>query len=889
MHFRLRYLLNKSLVAAVLVLAAGATSAQPYRDADLPVADRVQDLLARMTLKEKAWQLFMLAGSLGDGVQRYQGGAFGFQLGRTCADEDPAACANDIQRYFVEQTRLGIPVILFDEALHGLTQPGATSFPQAIGLAATFDTDLMREVADAIADECRARGVRQVLSPVVNIADDVRWGRTEETYGEDPYLVSEMGVAFVAGFTRQGILTTPKHFIANVGAGGRDSYPIQASERRIRDHDLPPFVACIERGGSRSIMTSYNSLDGLPCTANGWLNNQVLKQELGFDGFVISDAGAVGGANVLHFTAGDYPDAAAQALAGGLDVIFQTCFDHFDLFWPAFRDGRIPQDVLDDAVTRVLRAKFDLGLFEHPYIEARHMISAAQMNQHRQLARRAAQEAVVLLKNDANTLPLRRDLRQVAVLGPDAAEARLGGYSGPGNDVVSVLDGLRRRLEPSTRVVHAQGCPRLDTAYATIPSDALSCTRDGARQPGLLGEYYDNIQLAGDPVLTRVDPQLGFQWTLFSPDPERLPGDFYSVRWTGRLTAPVTGRFAIGIEGNDGYRLYIDDELVIDNWRKRTFGHQLVDYDFTGDRTYDLRVEFFESAGNGRIRLVWNHGIATDGAAALDSAVDLAARSDVAVIVAGSEEGEFRDRADLRLPGRQEDLIRRVAGTGTPTVVVLIGGSAIVVSDWLDQVPAVLQAWYPGEAGGEALADILLGEVNPAGRLPISVPVAVGQLPLVYNHLPTGRGDDYLDLTGQPQFPFGYGLSYTQFTYGDLRLVEPQITVGDTAVARFTVSNTGPVAGDEVVQLYIRDELASVARPVLELEGFQRIHLEPGETRELHFAVTPRMLSMLDRNLLSIVEPGEFRILIGASCRDIRLRGLLTVVPRRLFLAPNRP
>ena len=520
MRSHLPSLLSRALVALAFVLASAA-AAQPYRDANLPVTARVQDLLARMTLKEKAWQLFMLAGSLDNGVQRYQDGAFGFQLGTTCVDGDPVACANDIQRHFVEATRLGIQVILFDEALHGLTQPGATSFPQAIGLAATFDTALMRDVSDAIARECRARGVRQVLSPVVNIADDVRWGRTEETYGEDPFLAAEMGVAFVTGFTRQGIITTPKHFIANVGAGGRDSYPIQVSERRLRDYYLPPFVACIERGGSGSIMTAYNSLDGIPCTANGWLNIQLLENELNFGGIVISDAGAVGGANVLHFTAGDYPDAATQALAGGLDVIFQTAFDHFDLFWPAFADGRITPAILDDAVARVLRAKFELGLFEQPYIAARHALTAAQMARHRRLARRAARKAIVLLKNDAHALPLEGHLRQVAVLGPDAVEARLGGYSGPGNDVVSVLDGLRDRLEPATRVVHAAGCSRLDTAYVTVPAACLSCNMpsngDGARQPGLLGEYYDNIHLAGDPVATRVDPQLGFQWTLFSP------------------------------------------------------------------------------------------------------------------------------------------------------------------------------------------------------------------------------------------------------------------------------------------------------------------------------------------------------------------------------------
>ncbi|MBU1700589.1 MAG: glycoside hydrolase family 3 C-terminal domain-containing protein [Candidatus Eisenbacteria bacterium] len=830
-----------------------------------------------MTLEEKFWQLFMLAGSLDEGVARYEHGAFGFQPRNYCDSASAMVCANDLQRHFVEKTRLGIPVILFEEALHGVVQPGATSFPQAIGLAATFDTDLMREVSHAIARECRALGIRQVLSPVVNIADDVRWGRVEETYGEDPLLAADMGVAFTSGFEQQGIITTPKHFIANVGNGGRDSYPIHYSERLLREIYLPPFEACIRRGGSRSIMTSYNSLDGVPCTAGDWLNDKWLKHELGFSGFVISDACAVGGANGLHGTARDYTDATAQAIKGGLDVIFQTSFDHAGLFFPAFHEGRIPPEVIDSAVARVLRAKFELGLFDQPYIDTGDAISAPEQKQHVLLARRAAQESIVLLKNDRQTLPLNRNLKQIAVLGPDAAEARLGGYSGPGNDKVSIIDGIKNKIGPSTQIVYAEGCPRVSPDYTTVPPEFLSCVQDDTLRNGLIGSYYNNINLSGDPVFTRVDPQIQFQWTLNSPDPHRLPDNFYSVRWIGKLRAPATGWVKIGVEGNDGYRLTIDGVLVIDNWHKVSFRSLAAEHHFEEGREYDLRIEYFEPTGNARLRLVWNYGMETGGDSAINEAVALAARSDAAVVVVGIEEGEFRDRANLDLPGRQEALIQRVAAAGKPTVVVLVGGGAVTMTSWLDSVPALLHVWYPGEAGGDAVADVLFGDYNPAGRLPITFPVSVGQLPLVYNHKPTGRGDDYLDLTGQPMFPFGYGMSYTQFEYSDLRLVERQISAGGAAAVHFIVKNAGAMEGDEVVQLYIRDELASMARPVTELKGFQRIHLRAGETRALHFIIGPDMLSMLDRDLKPVVEPGDFRIMIGASCKDIRLRETLTV------------
>jgi beta-glucosidase len=882
--------LSLALLIFTLIVQA---KAQPYKDAKLPVEERVKDLLARMTPEEKFWQMFMIPGDLTQDKEKYKTGIFGFQVSTVGQNANAAGqmlsyaagasaietaeTVNEMQRFFIEESRLGIPIIPFDEALHGLVRRGATAFPQSIALAATWNTELMHRVSKAIAIECKTRGIRQILSPVVNIASDVRWGRTEETYGEDPYLASEMGVAFVSEFEKMGVITTPKHYLANVGDGGRDSYPIHFNERLLREIYFPPFEACFKRGGSRSVMTSYNSLDGSPCTANDWLLNQVLKKEWGFKGFVISDAGATGGANVLHFTAKDYPESTAKSINNGLDVIFQTSYDHFKLFSPPFYDGRIDQQTIDNAVSRILKLKFELGLFENPYIDTK---AAGEWNghpAHRQLAKEAAQKSIVLLKNEKQTLPLSKTIKSVAVIGADAAEARLGGYSGPGINPVSILDGIKNKLGDEVDVRYAKGCDRENIEYVTVGSDFLSCTTDAKTQKGLNGEYFNNVTLTGKPVFTRVDPQVQFQWTLFSPDPEKLTYDFYSVRWTGKLKSPVSGKYKIGIDGNDGYRLFLNDKLLINNWKKLSKQTIVTDFSFEKDKEYDIRIDYYEPAGNAFFRLVWNVNVNNNQSDEINNAAELAAKSDVAVVVVGIEEGEFRDRAYINLPGRQEELINKTAATGTPVVVVIVGGSAVTMNNWLKNVPAVIDVWYPGEEGGNAVADVLFGDYNPAGRLPITFPVFEGQLPLVYNHKPTGRGDDYNNLTGQPLFPFGYGMSYTTFEYSDLKIDRNNISTSDSSVVRCKITNTGKLAGDEVVQLYIRDELASVARPVIELKGFCRIHLNAGETKEVSFTVNPEMLSMLDIDLKKVVEPGDFRMMIGASSKDIRLRGIITV------------
>ena len=887
------------VLAGVFIVKLNAQSVLPYKDSALSIEIRVNDLLSRMTPEEKFWQLFMIPGDLDHAKPgQYNHGIFGFQVSavgndanaaqqmlRYATKENVVSLAkkiNAIQKYFVDSSRLGIPIIAFDEALHGLVRAGATSFPQAIGLAATWDTTLMARVATAIATQTKTRGIRQVLSPVINIASDVRWGRTEETYGEDPFLTSAMGVAFMSAFEKMNIITTPKHFIANVGDGGRDSYPIHLNERWLDQIYFPPFVAAFKKAGARSVMTAYNSLDGIPCSSNQWLLTDILKKKWGFDGFVISDASAVGGAEVLHHTAKNYPESAKQAINAGLDVIFQTDYNHYKLFIPPFLDGSIDSNTINEAVKRVLKAKFELGLFEHPYVPETNLEDAHQQAACKSLARKAAVESIVLLKNtrppgqEKDVLPFTGKLKSIAVIGPDAVEARLGGYSGPGNVKINILDGIKKRAAGKVEVMYSPGCGRTTEEWIPIPGKYLSNNDSGVSRQGLKAQYFNNVYLEGEPVLTKIDDSINFSWTLYSPG-RRVNHDFYSARWTGFLKAPEGGTFKIGLDGDDGFRLYINNQLVIDNWQKQTYSTKLANYHFEKGKEYKIRVEFFEPVGNGHIKLIWNIGVPNDWENKIKQAVAVASKASVAVIVTGIKEGEFQDRAILSLPGHQEELIRQIAATGKPVVVILTGGSAITMSRWLSKVDGVLNVWYPGEEGGNAVADILFGDENPAGRLPITYPISEGQLPLIYNHEPTGRGDDYNDLSGLPLFPFGFGLSYTKFEYSNLRFDKNNINKNDSTVARFTLKNTGPVAGDEVVQLYIRELLSSVVRPVMELKGFQRVHLLPGEEKEISFSITRDLLSMLNAELKTVVEPGDFRIMIGASSRDIRLRQILTV------------
>lgn len=857
----------------------------PYQNPNLPVEERVKDLLGRMTIEEKFWQIYMMPGDLDLGKEKFSKGIFGLQVATVGASDpelkqllqyNPKLTAaetvkkiNEIQRYFVENTRLGIPIIAFDEALHGLVRGGATSFPQSIALAATFDTAMMKQVSYAIAMETKTRGIRQILSPVVNLATDVRWGRTEETYGEDPYLSACMGVNFVKSFEGMGVITTPKHFVANSGDGGRDSNPIHFTERYMEETCLVPFKACFTEGGTQSVMTAYNMLDGTPCTANPWLLLTKLRQEWGFDGFTIADADAVGIIHKLHHTVNNFAEAGADAVNGGLDVIFQTTYDEHLPFLQACLDGLVTEEALNRAAGQVLKAKFRLGLFENPYMDETEADKWNNCPAHRELSRESARKSMVLLKNENQLLPLSKQTKRIALIGEDAAEARLGGYSGPGVNKVSILDGIKNKLGSSAVILHEEGCKRVNPAYLTIPSLCLSTAEGGE---GLDGSYFNNITCSGTPDFKRRDKQIQFSWTLFAPD-SCLAVDWFSVEWKGKLKSPESGTYNIGLEGNDGYQLFIDGKKIVDKPQKASFGVTTVPFSFEKGKDYDVVVRFYENTRNARVRLVWSIGTESEDTK-MAKAVKAATEADVAIVVVGIDEGEFQDRGYLTLPGRQEELVNRVAATGKPTLVVLVGGSAIVMSQWLDNVSSVLNVWYPGEEGGNAVADVLFGDYNPSGKLPITYPIDEAQLPLNYSHKPTGRSDDYLNLTGEPLFPFGYGLSYTDFEYSNLKIVPNNNTSYNVS---FTVKNTGRYAGSEVVQLYLRDMVASVTQPITRLVHFAPVPLAVGESRDMSFTINEKELSMLDKEMKRVVEPGDFRIMVGSSSKDIRLKGTITV------------
>ena len=470
---------------------------------------------------------------------------------------------------------------------------------------------------------------------------------------------------------------------------------------------------------------------------------------------------------------------------------------------------------------------------------------------------------------------MRAASKRIALIGADATEGRVGGYSPPGAVAVTIAEGLRAGAPAGTTIRVSAGVPRLSRTLVVIPSAHFSTVRNNASVSGLSAEYWPNLTMDGAPTISRVDEKIDFGWTLNSPG-RGIPFDWYSARWTGMLTAPANGARVIGVEGNDGYRLYLDDTLRIDNWQKSSYGTRTARVRLAPGSRHRVRLEFYEATGPARLKLVWDGDVHDTQSAEIAKAVASARASDVAIVVAGIEEGEFRDRALLGLPGRQEELIRAVAATGTPVVVVLVGGSAITMP-WLDQVDAVLDVWYPGQQGGDAVADVLFGRKSPGGRLPLTFPMHEGQVPLYYAHKPTGRGDDYLDLTGLALFPFGHGLSYTTFKYQDLsvRVHDARDSVALSVAA--TITNTGTMTGDEVVQLYLHDALASVSRPMLELSGFTRLTLAPGESRAVTFDVKREQLTFLDANMRRVTEPGLWRVLLGASSKDLRLRQEVTI------------
>jgi len=750
----------------------GQSAGAKYRDPKLTIDERVADLLARMTLEEKVAEI--TGGedpriSLLDttGTYRPDQANLAFRgLYDENADFTPRQSAilrNAVQRYLREKTRLGIPWLFMSEALHGFMSNGSTSFPQALALASTWDPALVRRVFAAAGDEARSAGVGQVFTPVLDIARDPRWGRTEETYGEDPYLASRIGVAAIAGLQgdeflidRHHVMATAKHFaVHGQPEGGTNTAPGNYSERIIRENFLLPFQAAVQEAKVGSVMASYNEIDGIPSHINHWLLDRVLRQEWGFRGFVTSDGDGLQMLVQTHHVAANMAEAGRMGLAAGVDYdlsdgsVFRTFIDQV-------KEGQVPETLVDRAAGRLLAAKFRLGLFDDPYVDPDYTGKTTSGPEHRKLAVEAAQKAIVLLKNEGSLLPLDLGkLKTIAVIGPNAADVHLGGYSREPGHGVGILEGIRVRVGSSASVVYAEGCK-------------ITTARQGWR-----GWYENDVKLA--------DPK--------------------------------------------------------------------------------AQVE------------------------TVAAAAELARKADVAILVVGENESTNReawsenhlgDRDSLDLLGAQNDLVKAVVETGTPTVVFLINGRPLSINYIAEHVPAIVEGWYLGQEGGTAAANVLFGDVNPGGKLPITFPHSVGDLPDFYNHKPSANRT-YEFGTRKPLFPFGYGLSYTKFQFDNLRVEPARIEIGGVAKARVDVANTGSREGEEVAQLYLHQRVASVTRPVMQLKGFERISLKPGEKRTVEFTITPDMLSMLDADMHRVVEPGIFDLMVGPNSADTKKVALKVV------------
>jgi beta-glucosidase len=757
-----------------------------YKNPALSADKRVKDLLARMTLDEKAAQMMCVWQQKADTLVDANG-AFDLQkakasfrkghgLGQVGRPSDAAGgrnarqtaeLTNAIQKFFLEHSRLGIPVIFHEECLHGHAAIDSTSFCQPIGLGATFDPELVEQLFTMTALEARVRGTHQALTPVVDVARDPRWGRVEETYGEDPHLVARMGIAAVRGFQgdrsfrdKTRVIATLKHFAAHgQPESGMNCAPVNISLRVLRETFLSTFKACVQAAGAISVMASYNEIDGVPSHANKWLLRDVLRKEWSFKGFVVSDYYSIWELNYRpdthgHFVAADKREACALSVKAGVNIELPEpdCYLHLV---ELVKKRVLKESQLDELVAPMLYWKFKLGLFDDPYVDPTEAERLVGCDEHRKLALSAARETITLLKNDGGLAPLNiEQIQTIAVIGPNAGRCLHGGYSGAPKHNVSVLDGIKHKVGHQVNVLYSEGC---------------------------------------------------------------------------QITKP----------GN-----WSQDEV------------------WPSDPAEDRRK--------------------------IAEAIGVAKQADVIVLCIGGNEMTSReawnlkhmgDRTSLDLIGRQQELVEAMLATGKPLIAVLFNGRPLAINHLSQQVPVIFECWYLGQESGHAVADVLFGDYNPGGKLPITIPRSAGHLPAFYNYKPSARRG-YLFDDVSPLYPFGFGLSYTTFAFGPPRLEKKRIRRNGKTRVLAEVTNTGKVRGDEVVQMYIRDRVSSVTRPIKELKGFQRVSLEPGETKTVAIDIAPDQLAFYDIDMKFVVEPGEFEIMVGNSSRDVDLQTIVLTVDR---------
>jgi beta-glucosidase len=845
-----RFFILIVLFSAVCLMPASAQEF-PFRNASLPVEERVNDLVSRMTLQEKADQLLYTAPAI---------------------------------------PRLEIPSYnWWNEALHGVARSGfATVFPQSITIANSWDEGLMYNVACAISDEARAKyhefqrrgktGIYQGLtfwSPNINIFRDPRWGRGHETYGEDPFLTGRLGYQFVRGMQGDDpvylkTIATAKHYAVHSGPEPlRHSFNAKVSEVDLRETYLPAFRTLVVDAGVYSVMGAYNLFRDHPCCANPELYG-ILRNEWGFKGYIVSDCWAISDFYMFSKYAKDAAEAAAQAVKAGTDLECGVDYKHLV---EAIGRGLLNEDDINRAAKRVFTARFKLGMFDPdekvPYSQIPFFTNCSDYNN--TLARIAAQKSIVLLKNSDNILPLDREIRTLAVIGPNADnfESLIGNYNGIAKNPVTVLEGICNKVTPATRIIYAEGSDLAEGVHnlEIIPSRYLQ-TAEGIQ--GATGYYYNNRDMKGEPVFTRTDDRIDFYWEHFSPSPD-LPDDDFGVRWVTYLTPPETGTYSLGSWGSSAYEVYLEGEKVISEKNEHHAFHKEYRTELEEGKKYKIEVYYRNYAGDADIKLLW----ARPRVNIMSEAVKAAGEADAVVLVLGLSqrlEGEEMsikidgflggDRTNLNLPATQEKLLDAVAATGKPVIVVLMNGGALSVNNAQEKAAAVLLAGYPGQEGGNAVADVLFGDFNPAGRLPVTYYKSIDQIPAFENYDMNGK--TYRFFTSEPLYPFGYGLSYTTFSYSTLVLPQ-RADAGEKAKVSVRVTNTGERDGEEVVQLYLTDVKASTPRPVRQLEGFERIFLKKGESRVVEFMLEPRQFSIINNRDKRVIEPGYFTISVGGK------------------------
>lgn len=825
-----------------------------YLNPSASIEERVDDLVSRMTLEEKASQL------------RYDAPAI---------------------------DRLGIPAYnWWNECLHGVARAGlATVFPQAVGMAASFDTDLMFRTADVISDEARAKyhealsrdkhGIYLGLTywtPNINIFRDPRWGRGMETYGEDPFLTGEMGVSFIKGLQGNDpnylkIVATAKHFAVHSGPEStRHSFNASVSDYDFYNTYMPQFKAAVQDANVQSVMCAYNRLDGEPCCGNGFLLNELLRKRLGFDGYVVSDCWALVDFFNGHYVSQDSVDASALAIKSGTDL---NCGSTFPNLPTAFEKGLITEADIDVAVKRLFTARFKLGMFDSdemvPY--AKIPYSVVNSEEHQQLALKMAQESMVLLKNENQTLPLEKNLKNIAVIGPNAIdeEVLLANYNGLPMHAVTPLEGIQQKASAETTVKYARGCdvaPNMPF-LVTIPGNVLF-TDEKMSQSGLKAEFFDSTSFDAEPVATRIDPNVDFNWWDKAPI-EQLPDDNFGIRWTGILVPEITGDYYLGSDGAQYFKLTVNDDFEVKQDYFHGYRKAYEKIHLEAGKKYKLKLEYANYERAAEVHLLWAPPVKNleQEALAISKAADviimfmgLSPRlegEEMKVEVEGFEGG---DRISLGLPKNQVDLMKKLKALNKPLVLVLLNGSAVSIPWEKENIPAILEAWYPGQAAGTAIADILFGDYNPAGRLPVTFYKTADDLPEFDNYDMKGRTYRYFEK--EPLYEFGYGLSYSTFNYSAIQTNGSTISKDAPVTLSVDVTNASQINGDEVVQLYVKYPESDLPRPIKELKGFKRVAIGAGETTKVSFEIDQKLLSFMTSDN-EITEPGTYTFFVSNS------------------------